>query len=303
MKFITDYPVRSDLDGQWIAPATMTDLCRHLEGLGLDGLGVTDHPAPSRKWLDNGGHEAFDPFAVLSYFAAVTERMSLFTHLLVLPYRNPLLQVSGMASLDVLSGGRAVFVLGTGYLRSEFAALGVEFDDRNDLFDEAIEVIRRTSTGEPLNFEGRTFTALDQVVLPGYIQRPHPPLWLGGNSSRVLDRLAAWGQGWSVMMGSAELSRTARTPVIATPQDLARALADLKTRAEQHGRSLADITVQASTPVLSGQSGASPEQRIQAIGELADLGVSWVNVDLWTDSIEESKDLYQEFQETVMARV
>jgi len=200
----------------------------------------------------------------------------------------------------VLSAGRAVFVLGTGYLRSEFAAVGVEFDDRNLLFDEAIEVIKKSSSGEPLIFHGRNFTALDQVVLPGFVQRPHPPLWLGGNSSRVLDRLAAWGQGWSVMMGSPELSRTARTPLISTPVDLARALADLDARAQGHGRSLADIAIQASTPVLRHGSAASIEEKINAIGELADIGVSWVTIDLWPDSIEESKDLFQEFSEQVM---
>ena len=101
MRFVTDYPVRSDLDGIWIRPETIISACARLEAAGFHGLGITDHPAPSLKWLHRGGHEAFDPFGMLSFLAAATSRVSLWTHLLVVPYRNPLLQLSGMTTVDV----------------------------------------------------------------------------------------------------------------------------------------------------------------------------------------------------------
>ncbi len=302
MKFVTDYPVRSDLNGEWIKPATITSVCKVIEDAGFDGLGITDHPAPSLKWLERGGHEAFDPFAMLAFLSAVTTKVKLLTHLLVLPYRNPLLQLSGMTSVDVLSGGRAIFVMGTGYLRSEFSAVGVDFEERNELFDEAIAVIKQASTSNEIAFEGKHFTALSQTVQPGFIQRPHPPLWLGGNSSRVLDRIAEWGQGWSVMMGPAELSTTARTKPISTIEDLAAVLKDLQGRVESRGRSMADISIQASTPTIRFSSGASAEEQIDEIGRLAELGVSWVQVDPWTDSIPESLDRMLQFSQEVIAR-
>ncbi|MDO9486276.1 MAG: TIGR03619 family F420-dependent LLM class oxidoreductase [Actinomycetota bacterium] len=300
MKFVTDYPVRSDLGGIWIQPETIASGCKQIEAAGFHGLGITDHPAPSLKWLHRGGHEAFDPFGMLSFMAAVTTRVNLLTHLLVVPYRNPLLQLSGMTTVDVLSGGRAIFVLGTGYLRSEFSALGVEFDERNALFDEAIAVFKQASVNEEITYEGLHFNALGQTVQPSFVQKPHPPLWLGGNSTRVMERLAEWGEGWSVMMGPAELSTTARTKPISTIDDLRVVLKDLQSRVEANGRSMDEISIQASHPAMHAD--VSAEQKIDAIGELAEIGVSWVVADVWTDSVSESADRIQQFSEQVIAR-
>lgn len=299
MRFVTDYPVRSDVNGVWIKPETIRLVCARVEAAGFDALAATDHPAPSLKWLQSGGHESFDPFALLSFMAAVTSRVSLWTHLLVVPYRNPILQLSGMRTLDALSGGRTIFVLGTGHLRSEFAAVGVDFDERNALFDEAISVIKQASAGDEISFEGLHFNAVSQTQ-PSFVQKPHPPLWLGGNSSRVLDRIAEWGEGWSVMMGPAELSTTARTRAISTIEDLRSTIEDLSRRLEAHGRSLSDISIQASTRSLrTGTS--STEEMLDEIGELAELGVSWVAHDPWTESLAESLDRMQKFSEEVIA--
>ena len=303
MKFITDYPVRSDLGGEWIKPETIISVIQHLELMGIQGLGITDHPAPSQKWLENGGHEAFDPFAMLSFAAAVTKKTELFSHLIVLPYRNPLLTLSGMTSVDVLSGGRATFIFGAGYLRSEYSALGVDFEDRNAIFDDAIEVIKMAGGNRAVTHKGPTYEALDQIVKPGFVQLPHPPLWLGGNSNLTMRRVAAWGQGWSVMMGSPTLSKTARTKNIESVQDLKEALTNLQVLVEANGRSMDEITIQASTPALYPGTNASVEEKIDAIGELGSIGVSWVGADLWSDSISESKDRYQDFSENIAPRI
>ena len=76
---------------EWARPDTMTRVAQRLEAAGIDALSFTDHPAPSLRWLEEGGHETFDPFAALSYCAAVTSELHLMTRLVVLPYRNPLL--------------------------------------------------------------------------------------------------------------------------------------------------------------------------------------------------------------------
>src|SRR5258707_1375535 len=137
MRFVVQFPIQSEADdGAWLEPGNIIRFTQAVEAAGLDAIALTDHPAPSRKWLASGGHETLDPFVGLAFCAAVTSRIRLMTHLVVVPYRNPLLQARSMAALDVLSGGRTTFVLGTGYLRSEFAALGVDFDQRNALFDE-----------------------------------------------------------------------------------------------------------------------------------------------------------------------
>jgi alkanesulfonate monooxygenase SsuD/methylene tetrahydromethanopterin reductase-like flavin-dependent oxidoreductase (luciferase family) len=110
------------------------------------------------------------------------------------PYRNPFLTAKQAATLDVLSGGRVILSVGTGYLRSEFLALGVEFEERNALFDEALEVIRRSWSEDDVVYEGLHFKALGQT------QRPRPPepgptIWIGGNGKVARQRAARHGSG------------------------------------------------------------------------------------------------------------
>ena len=124
---------------------------------GFDACFVTDHPAPDAKWLAGGGHHALDPFVALSFAAAATTRLRVQTHILVLPYRNPLLTAKSVLSLDVLSGGRVILGVAPGYLKPEFAALGVNFDERNELTDEAIDVMRRVWTEDEIETVGRHF--------------------------------------------------------------------------------------------------------------------------------------------------
>src|SRR5260221_777471 len=129
--------------------------------------------------------------------AAGTTRPRVMTHLVVAPYRNPFVSARSMASLDVLSGGRATFVLGTGYLRSEFGALGVEFDDRNELFDGAVDVLHGIWATDSYEFEGKHFIARGQIIMPGPVQKPHPPLWVGGNAAMSRERVSRGGQVWA----------------------------------------------------------------------------------------------------------
>ena len=86
--------------------AALTRFCEVAEAAGFAGIGFTDHPAPTHKWLHAGGHDALDPFTALSFCAAVTDRLRLIPNILVLPYRNPFLVAKAAATLDALSGGR-----------------------------------------------------------------------------------------------------------------------------------------------------------------------------------------------------
>jgi probable F420-dependent oxidoreductase len=301
MKFMVMYPLATEPnDGAWLDPETMMRFARAVEAAGLDGIGLTDHPAPSKKWLDGGGHETLDPFVGLATFAAATTRIRLVTHLIVVPYRNPLLLAKSMTSLDVVSGGRATYVLGTGYLRSEFAALGVDFTERNELFDEAIEVLQGIWATDALAYEGRHFTAVGATMTPGPVQRPHPPLWVGGNSTMARDRVARWGQGWSPMQGSPVLARTARTAVIESDDDLVRMIADLAERLAAHGRSVDDIDIHASS---AGSGAASTEPRIDALSRLSEVGVTWSNASISHTSVSEALEQLQQFGEEVVAKL
>src|SRR5271170_5594824 len=97
MKFLLEYPIMSKADdGAWVDPANIAEFARVAEASGVDALAFTDHPAPSKKWFESGGHETFDPFVALGYVAGVTKTIRLMTNLTVVPYRNPLLLTKSM---------------------------------------------------------------------------------------------------------------------------------------------------------------------------------------------------------------
>jgi len=182
MQFTVEHPVgRANCDPALYGPTGLPALAQAAERAGFAAIGFTEHPAPSLKWLRGGGHATLDPIAALSFVAACTSTLIVMPYLLVLPYRSPLLAAKSIVSLDVLSGGRLVVAAGGGYLRSEFSALGVDFDERGALFDEALDVLRGVCADEEFHYVGRHFSARGVTLTPGPVQRPHPPIWIGGN--------------------------------------------------------------------------------------------------------------------------
>jgi probable F420-dependent oxidoreductase len=303
VKFYLEYPLQSDADGgAWLDPANIAEFGRVAEAAGVDGIALTDHPAPSKKWLTSGGHETLDPFVGLGFLAGVTQRIRLMTYLTVVPYRNPLLTAKSMTALDVLSSGRATFVLGTGYLRSEFAALGVDFDERNDLFDEAVEVMRALwANPDELHYEGRHFKAIGVTLSPRQVQEPHPPLWLGGNAKVVRDRVAAWGQGWAPLLGGGNLARVTRTRAIETDEDLAVLIAQLRDQMADNGRDPSVLDV-ASGSLAPLPENASIDQRLEALDALARIGVTWTNAPFPRSSFGAALDGLRQFGEEIIAK-
>src|SRR5688572_27157307 len=184
------HPYSPDL----VTKAALVEFAARAEELGFAGIGFTDHPAPSHKWLTHGGHDAIDPFVVFGVVAAVTDRLRLIPNILVLPYRNPFVVAKAAATVDALSGGRFVLAVATGYQRGEYKALGVDFDERNPLFDEALEVIRGVWTTDDFAYEGRHFTATGQTANP---KPAYVPIWIGGNSALSRRRVALAADGWS----------------------------------------------------------------------------------------------------------
>ncbi|MBW2942765.1 LLM class F420-dependent oxidoreductase [Zhongshania aquimaris] len=227
---------RSDAPGEFLHMAALTKVAQTLEQAGFSGANVTDHPCPPARWLDSGGHDAQDPFVTLSLVAAVTTRLRLQTGILVLPYRNPFITARAAASLDVFSGGRLSLGLGAGYLKGEFFVLGADFDSRNDVMDEYLKAMKAAWTGENFSFAGATYNARDCRMQPQPIQRPHPPLLVGGNSRRAIRRAAELGDGWYPFFTPAELSTTARTASMAGSEELIAGIDYMKEHCEKIGR-------------------------------------------------------------------
>jgi probable F420-dependent oxidoreductase len=274
MKYLLQHPEPIGLESNLLRTCDITQVARALEANGWDGIAFTEHPAPSWRWLaEGGGHQTLDPFIALGAVAAVTERLVLLTYLAVLPYRNPMLTAKAAATLDIISKGRFVLGVGTGYLKSEFYALGVDFDERNALFDEALAVMQLHWTGESFSYDGTHFSA------QGLVARPAPgrpiPIWIGGNAQVTRRRVADSAQGWMPMIGSAELASTTRTAQIAGLDDAANAIEHIKERAGARADKLDFLFLYTDESILD--AGRDVERHRDAFGRIRDAGATWVS--------------------------
>lgn len=286
---LLSHPHRPEL----VTGAAVARFARAAEAAGFHGLGFTDHPAPSQKWLSGGGHDALDPFVALGVVAGATERLRLIPNIVVLPYRNPFLVAKAAATLDVLSGGRFVLSVATGYLRSEYRALGVDFDERNQRFDEALEVLRRVWTEDEVDVEGEGFTAVGVTAEP---KPGHVPIWIGGNSALTRRRVAEHGDGWNPFPAPAWLARTARTLPLEGLDDLAPMLDHLWRHVDQAGRDRSQIDVSFTT----GRPGPDHAEfdagaHLEALDAMAALGVTWNAVSVPGDSLEQALEAVERY--------
>ena len=301
MKFSVTYPLAAGrCSPEFATRQGLVEFVRAAEEAGFDGIGFTDHPAPTHRWMAAGGHDALDPFAALAFCAAVTERLLLIPNVVVLPYRNPFLVAKSVATIDAMSGGRFVLAVGTGYLKGEYRALGVDFDERNDLFDEAIEVMRGVWTSDDFSYEGGSFTARGQTANPKPSQRI--PIWIGGNSRLSRRRAATVGDGWVPFPAPRGLAATARTPPLETLDDLRGMLDYLWSQVDVAGRDPAKIDVSFMT--LAGGNPAdddfSPDAHLEALDELAGLGVTWCAAHIPADSLNHAVEALQRYGESVI---
>ena len=152
-----------------------------------------------------------DTVATLAFVAGATERIRLASGIILLPQRNPVVLAKELAGIDVLSGGRLIFGVGVGYVPGEFEAIGVPFAERGARTSEHIEAIRALWTQDAPSFAGR-FTAFSGIQSrPQPLQRPHPPIVIGGGSPAAFRRTARQGDGWYGFMldagGAAEAVR------------------------------------------------------------------------------------------------
>jgi probable F420-dependent oxidoreductase len=261
----TDHVSRA---AEFVTGEAVMACARAAEDAGFDACFVTDHPAPDIKWLAGGGHHALDPFVALSFAAAATTRIRVQTHILVLPYRNPLLTAKSVLSLDVLSGGRVILGVAPGYLKPEFAAMGVDFDERNELTDEAIDVMRRIWTDGEIEVVGRNFKTRGTTMAPPVVQQPHPPIWVGGNSTAAIRRAAERGEGWVPFPNPAGVSSAVRTPPLSNVDELRRRAGVLREHAEKVGRTTPiDICF---SPFATGD-----QETLDELAVLEEIGVTW----------------------------
>src|SRR5215831_4819003 len=182
-------PWEKDVDG----PKTL-EAARAAEAAGFAWLACSDHPAVPVSRAQAMGPTWFDAGSTLAFVAGVTTRIRLLPHVLVLPYRHPLLVAKQYGTLDFLSGGRVILGVGSGHLKPEFRTLGADFERRGRVSDEYMRAIAAAWEQDVARFDGETIAFRDVMVSPRVSQRPRPPFWVGGNSPAALRRAARLGE-------------------------------------------------------------------------------------------------------------
>jgi probable F420-dependent oxidoreductase len=245
------------------------------EDLGYDSVWVSDHVVAPKMVLGYFGASFWEPLTVLTYAAAVTKKVRLGTSVIIVPYRDPLVTAKTIATIDQLSGGRVIFGAASGWLEPEFQALGQSFAERGEQTDEYLRIYKEAWTSEDPDFRGRYRTFSDLKFEPKPVQKPYPPLWIGGMSKRAIRRAVEFGDGWQ--------------PVRTSLADTKACLETLHRVAERSGRKLDAFTISIRLPTWFADSrGFDDGQMITTADDMASrldayrqLGVSDVLVDFF----------------------
>jgi probable F420-dependent oxidoreductase len=282
VKFSVQLPTdRVEQGDEFVSAEAIAEMAGGIERAGFHACYVTEHPFPADAWLESGGHHSLDPFVALTAAAAATKRLLLHTNILVLAYRNPFLTAKSVASLDAFSAGRVIMGVAAGYLEDEYRALGADFECRNEVTDEALVAIKRAWSERSVTLAGRDYEATGNTMLPRPMQRPHPPIWIGGNSMMAIRRAVRHGQGWSPFPVPAAYAGRTRTAAIEDVSALGARIGVMRDIAKSEGREEPlDVNF---VPFGRGMNSTGaldvPALRDQ-FAELEAAGVTWVSVGL-----------------------
>jgi probable F420-dependent oxidoreductase len=275
-------------------------LAQAAEAAGFDSIWTIDHViAPRRDTVQFG--LVYDPLIVLALAAALTERVMLGVSVLVLPYRHGVLTAKMIASLDDLSAGRVILGVGAGWNATESAILGLPFEQRGPMTDEWLRVMRELWTNPDPRLEGAFTRFADVDFRPAPVQKPHPPIWVGGHSPAALRRTAEFGDAWH--------------PINRTLDELQAGLVALERLCERFGRDRppllaprwdARLVVDGGGFPASTHSGqpieGTPEQLAEQIEALGRLGAEHVVLEFLGRDVEHYMTQLEVFAREVLPR-
>ena len=258
-----DHSVAGEAPLRW---ETVVSWARRAEACGLSSVWLSDHLFLSleRYGAPPGAHRGFEPLAALAGLARRTATVRLGTLVLCTPLRPPGVLAKALATLDVLSAGRLTVGVGAGWFEPEFRAAGVEFEGaggRLRRLEEAVTVLRGAFGGGPFSFDGRHYRAEQLRARPLPVQRPAPPIWIGGRGDRLLAMVARHADGWNDGGWSGTLDEHRRRVAV-----LERACRDA-------GRDPAEVTRSVNRCVLVGEDEADLRRRRERLVAAAPPGV------------------------------
>ena len=298
MKFGMTIPVRGPDAGR----ETFETMAVKAEETGLDTLWVSDHlvipPFKTSRYPgradgampDTWIQAYYQPFSVLNYLAALTQTVRLGLSVLILPMRNPLEIAAHIAELDQLSGGRVDFGIGVGWYREEFEVLGYDFTNRGRRTDEALDVMKALWTEEAATYAGDHYRFEDTRLSPKPIQKPYPPIYMGGNSDAATRRTARHGDVWH--------------PFKPNPERIAETRPKLDEYLDAAGRPASSVAT-APKVAITFQDGppgdgqdvteGRPQDIVDGIRRFEDVGANELCLDIRTDSAADAFDAMDRF--------
>ncbi len=250
----------------------------------------------------SGDGEWPEQITTLAWLAGITERIRLVTSVMIIPYRNPILTAKMLATLDMLSKGRLILGAGVGWMEEEFELLDAPpFAERGAVTDEYLEAFIELWTKDDPKFEGKYVSFSDITFLPKPVQKPYPPIWIGGQSKPAIRRAARLGDAWH------PVGAIPATPL--EPEELAENLVLLRQYAEQAGRDPSKIQVSVKAPLYDSGDQGGPRRRFsgsadevrQDVQTYSDVGVTHLIFDFRTADPHQTEDRMAQFAEEVMA--
>ena len=307
--------------GHLATPERLGIIARKGEEFGFDTLLIGDHILVPKnissvypyteggEFPGSGSGESMEQITLLSYIAGQTSKIRLVTSVLIVPHRNPLIAAKSLATLDLLSEGRLVVGVGVGWMREEFQALGLPpFEERGAVTDEYIRAFKVLWTEDDPHFEGKYISFDDISFLPKPVQKPHPPIWVGGESRPALRRTAELADGW-YPLGSNP------TFPMGTPEQLKAGLERLAGYAERFGRDPSTIETIYRTHQFELLKQAAGPDRLPFVGDAdqiagdirqyQDMGVTSMIWDFLrqTDDLDSMLGLMEDFSTQVWPKV
>ena len=249
----------------------------------------------------SGDGEWPEQITTLAWLAGITERIKLVTSVMIIPYRNPILTAKMLATLDMLSKGRLILGAGVGWMEEEFELLDTPpFAERGAVTNEYLEAFIELWTKDDPKFEGKYVSFSDITFLPKPVQKPYPPIWIGGQSKPAIRRAARIGNCWH------PVGAIPAAPL--EPEELAENLVLLHQYAEKAGRDPSEIQVSVKAPLYDTADSGGPRRRFtgsadevrQDIQTYAEVGVTHLVFDFRTADPQQTEDRMGWFSEEVM---
>lgn len=306
--------------GPMATPKSMATLAHKGEELGFAILSVSDHIIipkaiastypynESGAWAGSPTGECLEQLSLLSFLAGVTSSARLLTSVMVLPHRPPVLTAKILATIDVLCNGRLIVGCGVGWMREEFEALGApSYDARGSVGDEYIRAFKALWTSDNPTFEGKYCRFANVAFAPKPVQKPHPPIWVGGESPAALRRAGRLADAWY------PIGSNPRFPV-GTPEEFAAYAARVKRHAQESGRDPSALDFAYSANWYNDQQAlmlpngqrrpltGTPQQIADDIKRYEELGVRHMMVNLQGDTLEQTLARMQRFADRIIAK-